>query len=117
MALILNAEPNNPSYGSTVVNGLLVPNFTWRALGPSQAAAPYWYGNGSKPATLAGYSAAVSPLSMASGVTGMGGGAVATASAGAGDNPWSLVHSPTPWAMAFLVIGFLGLRFIHWRPD
>jgi hypothetical protein len=31
-------------------------------------------------------------------------------------NPWSLFHSPLPWAIGMLVVGLLLLRFIHWRP-
>lgn len=31
-------------------------------------------------------------------------------------NPWSLMHSPLPWAIGMLVVGLVGLRLIHWRP-
>lgn len=112
MAMV-NQQANNTLYGSSVVNGQLVPNFTWRAMAPSQAAAPYWYGNGSKPATLAGFGSNPSVLSSASGV---GGGSLSV-SPGAVDNPWSLRESPVPWAILFLVVGVLGLRYIHWRAE
>lgn len=31
------------------------------------------------------------------------------------NSPWSLTHSPLPWAIAFLVVGLIGLRVVHWR--
>lgn len=53
------------------------------------------------------------PPMLGSGV----GGATGTDSAVmAAANPWSFFHSPLPWAIVFLVVGLLGLRFIHWRP-
>ena len=111
----LNTEPNNTLYGSSVVNGQLVPTLTFRQVFPSQAAAPYFYGNGSKPATLAGFAP----------TGGIGGGPISTASGnGVGfadsaydGNPWSPTASPLPWAIAFLLIGFIGLRHIHWRAE
>lgn len=109
----LNNMANNTNYGSSVVNGQLVSNYTMRAMYPQQAAAPYFYGNGSKPATLAGF-APNSTLSLSSGVTGIGGGPVAEE---AGENPWNPFKSPTPWAIAFLVVGLIGLRQIHWRAE
>lgn len=106
--------PDNSSYASKVINGQLVPVFTMRGMFPSQAAAPYWYGNGSKPATLAGFSTSGSMSRSINATTGIGGGPSGDA---AGDNPWDLQASPTVWAIAFLVIGFLGLRHIHWRAE
>lgn len=115
--LQLNREANNTLYGSSVVNGQLVSNFTWRAMLPSQAAAPYWYGNGSKPATLAGFSAPVGANVMSSAAgsgVGIGGGDL---SAAAGESPFDARLSPTVWAIGFLIIGLLGLRHIHWRAE
>jgi hypothetical protein len=111
MGFAINNSPNNTSYSSSVVNGQLVPNFTQRGMFPSQAAAPYWYGNGSKPATLAGFSPLMGGMSPASGITGtgIGGGSLDIS------NPWSPTESPLPWAIGFLIVGFLGLRHIHWR--
>lgn len=103
---------DNALYGSKVINGNLAAVYTVRGMFPSQAAAPYWYGNGSKPATLAGFSpsqgVSAPALSMA---TGVGGGAMDD-----GD-PWSFRSSPTVWAIVFLIIGFVGLRHIHWRAE
>lgn len=107
--------PDNVAYGSKVINGNNVPVFTMRAMMPSQAAAPYMYGNGSKPATLAGFSTtggrAASTINM---TTGIGGG---PSSIGDDVSPWDLRSSPTVWAIIFLVVGFLGLRHIHWRAE
>jgi hypothetical protein len=102
-------QTDNAAYGSKVINSQLVNVYTVRALSPSQAAAPYWYGNGSKPPTLAGYSAAKTPVTMANAV---GGGSLATSGdAGLLD----MQNSPAMWAVIFLVVGFVGLRHIHWR--
>lgn len=103
----------NPSYGSSVVNGQLVTNYTMSALKPSQAAAPYWQGNGSKPRTLMGYG--MGSTGQAAGA-GIGGGGVLTSS-DAGAAPWSFQSSPVPWAIIFLVVGILGLRHVHWRGE
>jgi hypothetical protein len=48
--------------------------------------------------------------------TGAGGPSSTDSATLAAANPWSWFHSPLPWAILFLVIGLLGLRFIHWRP-
>lgn len=48
-------------------------------------------------------------------IGGMGGPSSVDAQAEAMSNPWSLFHSPLPWAIAMLVVGLLGLRLIHWR--
>lgn len=106
--------PDNTLYSSKVINGQLVPVFTARGMFPSQAAAPYMYGNGSKPATLAGFSP-----SAGSGVvnmtTGIGGGAAFDM--GAPGAEWDPRTSPTVWALVFLLVGFVGLRHIHWRAE
>jgi hypothetical protein len=54
------------------------------------------------------------PPQMGSGS--VGGATSIDSAAVAAANPWSLMHSPLPWAIIFLVVGLLGLRFIHWRP-
>src|SRR5215472_13998813 len=111
--LQLNREANNTLYGSSVVNGQLVSNVTMRQAFPSQAAAPYFYGNGSKPATLAGFAPQMGigggPLSVASG------NGVNLDSGVDTQNPWNVTQSPVPWALAFLIVGFIGLRHVHWR--
>ena len=47
--------------------------------------------------------------------SGVGGATSTDTSVMAIANPWSLFHSPLPWAIIFLVVGLLGLRVIHWR--
>lgn len=103
----------NPMYGSSVVNGQLVSNYTWSAMKPSQAAAPYYVGNGVKPRTLMGFGMGSSGLAG----TGIGGGGGSAASMDAIAAPWSPRASPVPWAIGFLIIGILGLRHIHWRAE
>lgn len=105
----------NPAYGSSVVNGQLVNNYTWSAMKPSQAAAPYYAGNGMKPRTLMGYGMGRTGLAGSA----MGGGG-ASYSSGGGDAvamPWSPRYSPVPWAIGFLIVGILGLRHVHWRGE
>lgn len=101
--------PDNSSYASKVINGQLVPVFTVRGMFPSQAAAPYMYGNGSKPATLAGFAPGMGVVSSSLAV----GGGPSSDDA----SPWNLQSSPTIWALAFLIVGFVGLRQIHWRAE
>jgi hypothetical protein len=48
-------------------------------------------------------------------IGGAGGVSMSDNTAAAMTNPWSLFHSPLPWAIGMLVVGLLGLRFIHWR--
>lgn len=105
----------NPAYGSSVVNGQLVTNYTWSAMKPSQAAAPYYQGNGVKPRTLMGYGAGRAGLAG----TGIGGGGTGSMDDGgdAAAAPWNPKVSPVPWAIAFLVVGILGLRHVHWRGE
>jgi hypothetical protein len=107
----------NPGYSSSVVNGQLVPVFTLSALRPSQAAAPYYRGSGAKPPTLAGYGFnALGPGGMASGGvvgTGIGGGGVGASMI---TNPFDPRQSSVVWAMAFLLVGIVGLRYIHFAP-
>lgn len=110
----INALPNNPMYASSVINGQLVPVFTYRGVFPSQAAAPYWYGNGAKPRTLAGFQAATTPLSSAAGL-GVGGGPIDGGAAASA--PFDPKSSPTLWAIAFLIVGMVGLHQVHWRAE
>lgn len=50
--------------------------------------------------------------------TGAGGGSNAygasDVSAMAASQPFSLIHSPVPWIIIFLVVGFVLLRYVHW---
>lgn len=95
---------------SMVVNGQLV------AMRQSDAYAPIVFGP-----TLRG---GVTPVpNVPVNAYGPTGGAVLTgsgnpASAGvqaASASPWSPVASPLPWVVLALVIGLLGLRYIHWE--
>lgn len=47
--------------------------------------------------------------------SGTGGPANLDASDAAGNDPFNPMVSPVWWAAAFLVIGMLGLRYVHWR--
>lgn len=53
------------------------------------------------------------------GLEGVGGYGTAgnnnTVTAVANANPWNLKVSPLPWALAFLIIGLVLLKGIHWR--
>lgn len=109
-----NTLPDNSAYSSKVINGQLVSVYTTRGMFPSQAAAPYYYGNGSKPATLAGFSTVGAASNAVNMTTGIGGGLSGDDAAA---NPWDLRSGPTLWAIAFLIVGFLGLRHIHWRAE
>lgn len=35
--------------------------------------------------------------------------------AAAANEPWSMIKSPVPMAIIFLLVGLVGLRVIHWR--
>jgi hypothetical protein len=60
--------------------------------------------------------AQVPPMLAAAGISSGGGVGNLEGAAAAASNPWSWQDSPLPWAIAFLVVGLLVLRFIHWRP-
>jgi hypothetical protein len=47
-------------------------------------------------------------------IGGTGGATMTDSEAAAFNNPWSLFHSPLPWAIGFTVVGLLGLRIVHW---
>jgi len=47
---------------------------------------------------------------------GISGGAGNMSAAGvAGLYPWNWKLSPLPWAVVFVIVGLLGLRFFHWK--
>jgi hypothetical protein len=46
---------------------------------------------------------------------GYGGPANLDASDVAANDPYSPEKSPVLWACVFLVVGLLGLRYVHWR--
>lgn len=98
-------------YGSQPVNGQLVPELTPTQIFPSPAYVPYMQGRGAATPTLP------PPVSWFSGgnnpyTTGID---MSDASTQAAAEPFNPVKSPVWWALGFLVIGILGLRWVHWR--
>jgi hypothetical protein len=89
--------------GSMVVNGQILPVPMSGQFFPPLASAPFYKGQGQPPPTV--------PLNYMQGSSGMND---ASAKAAA-DNPFSFVQSPLVIAVGALVIGLLGLRYIHWR--
>lgn len=94
-----------PAYGGNgtlSVNGQIVPMPMSNAYYPNTASAPFYTGSGQGPATIPlSYTSSSSPTS-----------AIASAAA---SNPFSFTQSPLVISVAALVIGILGLRYIHWR--
>lgn len=98
-------------YGSQAVNGQLVPELTPTQIFPSTAYVPYMQGRGAATPTLP------PPVSYFGGgmnpyTTGIETGSNVSQAAA---EPYNPVKSPVLWALAFLVIGILGLRHVHWR--
>lgn len=98
-------------YGSQAVNGQLVPELTATQMFPSQAYVPYAQGRGAATPTLP------PPVSFFSGghnphTTGLETSSDASHAAAEPLNP---VVSPVWWALGFLIVGILGLRYVHWR--
>ncbi len=93
-------------YGSAPINGQLVPELTSTQIFPSSAYVPYYQGRGAYTPTLP------PPVSF---VTGSDGWSTGMQPNEAMQDPFNPVKSPVLWAVAFLVIGVLGLRHVHWR--
>lgn len=98
-------------YGSQPINGQLVPELTATQMFPSQAYVPYAQGRGSATPTLP------PPVSFFNGghnpyTTGLETSSEASQAAG---DPFNPTVSPVLWALGFLIIGILGLRYVHWR--
>lgn len=91
---------DNIQYGSRVVNGQLIPVLEWPALASGNAVGPAWGGGPASPATIPPHAA---------------GGSGMAAGANAGASPWSFTQSPLPLLIIMLIVGILGLRYIHWR--
>jgi hypothetical protein len=96
------------SYGSQVENGQLVPTVMGGQVQPSQAYIPYFNGRGAPTPTLP------PPIQIGGSHNSWAGG-MGLSSNAAAEDPWNIFESPVIWAIAFLVIGILGLRHIHWR--
>ena len=88
--------------GSMVTNGQIVPTPMASAFFPNLASAPFYQGNGQPPPTV--------PLSYMN--AGSGGNQLSSVAAA---NPFSFTMSPLLMAVIALVVGMLGLRYIHWR--
>lgn len=89
--------------GSLVVNGQIVPVPMSGQFMPPLASAPFYKGSGQPPPTV--------PLNYMQG-SGMASDASAAKAAA---NPWSPTQSPVIIALVALIIGILGLRYVHWR--
>lgn len=88
--------------GTFVTNGQILNGPMQGAFFPSTAQVPFYKGSGQSPPTV--------PISyMGSGQSGD------SLSQLAGNNPWSFTQSPLIIAVAALIIGLVGLRYIHWR--
>jgi hypothetical protein len=98
-------------YGSQAINGQLVPELTNTQIFPSQAYVPYMQGRGAATPTLP------PPVSWFSGGSNpyTSGLEVGSTSSQAAAEPFNPVVSPVWWALGFLIVGILGLRFVHWR--
>lgn len=92
----------NGSNGSMTVNGQIIPAPMSPSYFPELASAPFYRGNGQPPPTV--------PLNFVSSANMFDQSANAAAA-----DPWNITQSPVIIALAALIIGLLGLRFIHWR--
>lgn len=89
--------------GSMVANGQIVGVPMGLQFFPNLAAAPFYKGSGQPAPTV--------PINYITGTPGSTGGMSAAAAA----NPFSFTQSPLIIAILFLIVGILGLRYIHWR--
>ena len=93
--------PNGPN-GSLVTNGQIIPSPMDSAYFPTTAYAPFYKGTGQPPPTV--------PLNFVSSA------AMTDQSANmAAADPFNFTQSPVIIAVLALVIGILGLRYVHWR--
>ena len=83
------------TYSSASINGQLIPVLKRQALASGNAVGPIYGGGPASPATV--------PPNASQGSSG-----------GPAANPWSM-KSALPWLLIMLVVGVLGLRYIHWR--
>jgi hypothetical protein len=92
--------PLNPS--SLGVNDQLLSVGSSYFFQPGNAPGPSFRGAAAPPQTI--------PTGAGASL-GQSAGALATASG----SPWSFAGSPLPILLIMLVVGLLGLRYIHWR--
>jgi hypothetical protein len=111
-----------PTYSASV-NGQLVSVFPASILAPAGAPAPL-VSAGSAPSTLpaniqggAVTTGAGAGAGQAGGSAAPGGGGATGTLAGLGSNVWSLPpwHNPLFLVLFFLILAYLGLKFIHWE--
>lgn len=93
--------PNGPN-GSLTVNGQIIPAPMTSSFFPDPASAPFYKGTGQPPPTV--------PLNFVSSAT-----MYDTQANAAASDPWNITQSPVIIALAALIIGILGLRYVHWR--
>jgi len=125
------------TYSTLSSNNLLQPVFTRSGLHPPHFALQTQFrgrGTGMGPTVAAGYdsphvrgtapggpggSAMLSSMSMMGGADNSDSGSSGPANLAAADaaaaDPFNPMISPTMWAVLFLVVGLLGLRYVHWR--
>lgn len=95
---------DNIQYGSRSVNGQLIPVIEWAALASGNAVGPQFGGGPASPATIP--------------PNGSGGGmrnSMASVNGSAAAQPFSFKNSPVPLLIIMLIVGMLGLRYVHWR--
>jgi hypothetical protein len=95
--------PTPVGNGSMVTNGQIVPVPMSGSFFPPLASAPFYKGSGQPPPTV--------PLNYMPNAGAMN----SAAGQQAANNPFSFVQSPLIIAVGALVVGLLGLRYIHWR--
>jgi hypothetical protein len=109
-------------YGSSVVNGQLVPvgikqSFDPLTFGQAYTGPGYWPRQGVynvPPVLPSGATAAsMAPASYGSTNAGGGGGVFPSMSSESG-NPFHPTKSPLWWGLGFLVIGLLMLQYVHY---
>ncbi len=92
------------SAGSMQVNSQIVPVPMSGAFFPSSASAPFYKGSGQPPPTVA-----LSYMGSSGGSSNEGAVNAAVA------NPFSFTDSPLVLAIIFILVGYLGLRYVHWK--
>lgn len=97
------ADGGSTVYGTRMVNNQLVPELMFAQVTPSQAYVPYYQGRGAPTPTLPGVA------------IGNPGGNVIYQANDAGSDPWNMQKSPVLWAIGFVIVGILGLRWIHFQ--
>lgn len=90
--------------GTYAVNSQLLASPMAASFYPGLASAPFYKGNGQGPPTV--------PINYMMGTSSNSSDQTAAAAAA---NPFDPTASPLPWALGALIVGILGLRYIHWR--